>query len=134
MYLFLLFLIADPVLQELGRRLVVQCRMHAFVVVEDLDVFKAFCSHLRPCGETPSVGAFVLETVEPALGGRVIPAAALATRWTGHAIRLERALKRLAGVLTAAIRVVDQTRCRATPKSGHGQRVGHNLRCHTGFE
>ena len=52
--------------------------MLPFPVIEHLDVLKAGGLHLGMGGITNAMHPFVLEAVEPALGGRVVPAISFA--------------------------------------------------------
>ncbi len=76
----------------------------------------------------------MLEAVEPALGGRVIPAIALAAHRTDHAVLLERIPKRRAGVRAAAVGVMPQTRGRPAAEPRHGQGVRPEFCRHAGLE
>lgn len=92
-------LLSDPVLQELNWRPVAEGRMLALPVVEDLDVFRAGGLHVGVSGIAYSMHPLVLETVEPALRRRIIPAVSFPAHRAGHAEPLELVLKGMAGIL-----------------------------------
>src|SRR5579863_5978816 len=89
--------------------------MTAFPVVEHLDVFEHVGFGRLPGGIPGTVHPLVLQAVEEALGGRVIPAVALAAHGTDHAVSGELVLESAACVLAASIGVVYQTRRRLAP-------------------
>ena len=70
---------AEPIRQELHRRLVAEGRMLPLPVVEDLDVFKGCSFDLGMRCVANAMYPLVLEAVEPTLGRRVIPAVSLST-------------------------------------------------------
>ena len=114
-------LLSDPVFQELNRRSVTEGRMLPLPVVEDLDVFEAGGLHVGMSGIANAMHPLVFEAVEPALRRRVIPAVPFPAHRAGHAECLELVLKGVAGVLAAAVGVMQQPRRRALPEPGHGQ-------------
>ena len=67
--------------------------MTAFPVVEHLDVFEHVGFGRLPGGIPGTMHPLVLQAVEEALGGRVIPAVALAAHGTDHA-RMVKKFKR----------------------------------------
>lgn len=101
---------ADPVLQELNRRTVAQRGMPAPPVVENFDVLKEIGLRMGPRRVDRTVHPLVLEAVEEALGGCVVPAVAFAAHAGDEAVRLEYALIARGGILTAAVRVVHKPR------------------------
>ena len=60
--------------------------MLAFSIVEHLDILKAGDLHGGMAGMTYAMYPLILDAVEPALGGRVIPTVALAAHRAGQAI------------------------------------------------
>lgn len=80
--------------------------MHPFPVVEDLDVLEAGSLHLGMSGITDPMHPLVLDTAEPALGGGIVPAVALPTHRTGHAVLPELVLDGVAGVLDALVQMM----------------------------
>ena len=74
---------------------------------------------------------FILETVKPAFSGGVVPAVSLSTHRAGHAEFHKLVLKRMAGILAAPIRVMQDTRGWPPAKPSHCQRVRHDVRRHT---
>jgi hypothetical protein len=120
----------DPVLQKLNRRPVTEGRMLPFPVVEDLDVFKGRRLDLGVCGIANTLYPLVLETVEPALGWRIIPAVAFPTHRADPTVFPELLLKDMAGVRAAAVGGVHQPRSRALPEPGQGQRIRDDVRRH----
>ena len=93
--------------------------MLPLAIVKHLNVFEAGRPHFSLGSVTQAMVAFVLETVEPALGRRVVPAISLAAHRTRHAERAQLVLVGLTGVL-GAIRMM--------------QRVCHQLRRHARLE
>ena len=84
---------AEPIRQELHRRLVAEGRMLPLPVVEDLDVLEAGSLHVGMSGIADPMHPLVFEAVEPALRRRVIPTISLSTHRAGHAVFLELVLK-----------------------------------------
>ena len=76
----------------------------------------------------------VLETVTPTFGWCVIPTIPFAAHGADHAVGLQRVLERLAGVLAAPIRVMQQPHRWFPAEPRHRQRVRHNVRRHAGFQ
>ncbi len=70
---------AEPIRQELHRRLVPESRMLPLPAIEDLDVLEAGGLHVSMSGVANPIHPLVLETVEPALRRRVIPTVPLST-------------------------------------------------------
>lgn len=104
--------------------------MKAFSIVEHLDVFEHVGLGRLPGGVPGTVHPLVFHAIEEALGGRIIPAVALAAHGTDHAISGELVLEGAAGILAAPIGVVHQARRRLTPALCHGQRLRHDVRRH----
>ena len=125
---------AEPSLHELYGRLVTESRVLPFSVVEDLDVFKGRSLDLGMGRIANTMHPLILETVEPALRRRVIPAVAFTAHRAVHAAGLELVLKDMAGVLAASVGVVHQSRYRTPPEPGHGQCIGHDIRRHARFQ
>lgn len=73
-------MLADPVLQESNRRVVVQCGAAAIPVVEHLDVFEeiGLCVNSRRVGL--AVHPLALQAVEEALGGKDAPSLSVGLR------------------------------------------------------
>ena len=67
--------------------------MPPLAIVKDFDAFKNLRPHFRLRRIGNAMHAFVLEAVEPAFRGRVIPAIAFPTHGAGHAMVLELVLK-----------------------------------------
>ena len=86
--------------------------MTPFPVVKHLDVFEGVGRGLGPRRVAGTVDSLVLETVEPALRRRVVPAIAFAAHRAGHAVVGKLVLEHPAGVLAAAVRVVQHARRR----------------------
>src|SRR3989338_4455522 len=86
-----------PGLHKLDGRLVPEGGMAACAVVEHLDVFEHVSLGRLPGGVPGAVHPLVLQAVEEALGGRVIPAVALAAHGTDHAVSGELVLEGPAG-------------------------------------
>ncbi len=99
--------------------------MLLFPVVEDLDVLEAGGLHVGMSGIANPMHLLVFEAVEPALCWRVIPAVPLPAHLAGHAVFLELVLKGVAGVLAAAVGVMQQPRRWALPEPGDD----HPSRC-----
>lgn len=104
--------------------------MKSFTVVENLDVFKGGRLHLVMRVVTHAMQTFILETVKPALGRRAVPAVALPAHGTDHAVLFEPGLEGMAGILTAAIRMMQQSRLWPLAKPGHRQRIGDHVSAH----
>src|SRR3990172_8746190 len=98
----------DPGIHKLARRLVAEGGVATCAVVEPLDVVEHVSRSRLPGGVPGAMHPLVLQAVEEALGGRVIPAVALAAHGTDHAVAGELLLEGLAGVLAAPIGVVQQ--------------------------
>ena len=124
----------DPVIQELGWRLVAKSRMQPFPVVEGLDVLEAGRRHLGTRREAYAMHPLVLEAVEPALRRGVIPAVALAAHRADHAELGELVLKGMTGILASPVGVVHQPRRWFPAEPRHGQRIRHDVRRHAGFQ
>ena len=73
--------------------------MAATPVVEHLDVLEQVGDCRVPRDVARAVDPFVLEAVEEALGGRIVPAVALAAHRTDHAVLGERGLEQATRVL-----------------------------------
>jgi hypothetical protein len=91
---------------------------------KDLDVFKDGSLDLGVRSVANTMCVLVLETVEPILRRRVIPAVSSPACRTNHAIRFELVLKGVAGVRATPVGMMHQPRCWALPESGHGQISG----------
>src|SRR5260370_783025 len=108
--------------------------MLPFAIIKDFDIFEAGSLHFGMRSVTHAMKPLVLETVKPALRGGVVPAVAFPAHRAGHAIFLEFLLKRVAGVLTAPIRVMHDAWGRSAAKPGHRQRVRHDVCRHARLE
>lgn len=106
-------LIQIEALRERGRRLVVQTRLRALPVVEDLDVFTDRAPCLLARGEALMIDQFVLQRSPEGFDRGVVVAIAAAAHRRQH---VELAHERLIGqrtILRPAIGVVNQTRRRS---------------------
>ena len=74
-------------------------------VVKHLDVVEHIGLRLVARTGAPPMHPLVLQAVEEALGGGVVPAVALATHGAGHSVLGEFGLERMASVLAAPIGV-----------------------------
>ena len=107
--------------------------MLSLPVVKHLDVLEARCLHVVMRGIANAMHSLVLKAIEPTLRCCVIPAVSFATHRAGHAVRLEFALKGMAGVLATPVGMMHQARCRSFAEPGHGQRIRHDIRRHARF-
>src|SRR5258708_1249150 len=78
--------------------------------------------------------SLVLQAVEEAFGRCIVRAISFATHRANHAVRGQLVLERMAGVLTAPIRVMHQTRCRLPTEPRHAQRIDNDVRGHPRFD
>ena len=104
-----------PFLQEAKRRDVSERGVTTIAIVERFDVLEHFSTGFSPGTVAPTMNAFVLQTVEKALRGRVVPAVRFATHRAMHAITGQFVLKGCTGVLHTAIRVMNQPGLRVAP-------------------
>jgi len=116
-------MLADPVLEEPNRRVVAQRGVAATPVVENLDVLEQVGLRVGSRCVGRPMHPLVLQAVEEALGGRVVPAVAPAAHRGGHAVLGELGGHGMAGVLAATVAVEDHPGTRLTPEPGHRQRV-----------
>ena len=123
-------LIRDPVLQELNRRVVAERGVAATPVVEHFNVIEQIGSRILPRRVACAMHPFVLQAVKETLRRCVVPAVTLAAHRAHHAVFSELALERMARVLTAPIRVVDQPCGRLSAEPRHRQRIQHNVHRH----
>src|ERR1700741_1944103 len=103
-------------------------------IIEDFDVFKTGCLHLLMRLISNSMNPLVLEAVEPAFRWCVIPAIAFSAHRADHAVLAQFALKSLARILTATIRVTHQTRLRSSSEPRHRQGIGCDIGRHLRLE
>src|SRR4029077_7754770 len=104
--------------------------MTTTAVVEHFDVFEHISYRFLACAVALPMHSLVLQTVEEALGGRIVPAVTLAAHRAVHAVLTKLGLKRMTGVLTTAVRVMDQPRLRMPSEPRHGQCVDDNVSTH----
>jgi len=88
---------------------VAEGRMPALTVVEQLDVFEHRAAGLGGCGPTSLVGQFKFARGEEAFRHRVVPAVATAAHAAQDSMSGQQLLIFVAGVLAAAVRVVQQS-------------------------
>ncbi len=120
----------DPVLQEPNRRRVGERGVATTPVVKHLDVIEQIGRGRDTGLVARAMHPFVLQAVEEAFCRRVVPAVSLSAHGADHAKLRELVLEDMTCVLTAPVRVMDQTRCRSSAKPCHRQRVGHDVRSH----
>ena len=130
----LLMLIADPTCKKSRRRSITERRVPATAVVKHLDVVEQIGNRRLARSVPGAMHALVLQTVEEALGRRVIPAIPLAAHRANHVVLRQLVLKPTAGVLAATIRVMDQPGRRSPAEPSHGQRVDDNVRAHPSLD
>ena len=82
--------------------------MASGTVVEDFDIVEDFCPGLVASLKAGSVDQLVLERVPETFGGGVVIAATTAAHAGDHAMGGECAAVALAGVLAAAVAVMDE--------------------------
>src|SRR5690242_16979273 len=87
---------------------VAEGRMSPLPIVEQLDVFEDFAAGLGSGTPAALINQFELEGGEKTLRHRIIPAVAFTAHATQHAVRRQQLLILVAGVLAAAIRVMQQ--------------------------
>ena len=100
-------MLADPVREELNWRAVAQRGVAATPVVEDLDVLEQIGLRVGFRRVGRAMHPLVLQAVEEAFGGRVVPSVALAAHRGRHAVLGELGGHGVAGVLAAAVAVED---------------------------
>jgi len=105
--------------------------MLAGSIIKDFYVFEAGSLHFSMSRIPYALIALVLETIKPAFGWRVVPAVAFAfaTHRTDHAKFFELVLKRMASVLTTAIRMMHDTDVWSAAKPSHRQRICNDVSC-----
>src|ERR1044072_3623044 len=104
--------------------------MTTTAVVKHFDVLEQIRNGLLTRAINLVVDALIVQRVEEALRGRVVPAIALATHRAHYAIVVKLALKRLTGILAAAIGVMNQPRLRTPSQPRHTQRVDDDVGAH----
>ena len=82
----------------------------------------------------PAVHPFILQAVEEAFRGCVVPAVALAAHRASHPKLGELRPEGVAVLLAAPIRVMDQTRRRTPTEPSHRQCIEHDVSRHPGFD
>ena len=96
-----------PVFFVLHRADIAQRGVKPTVVVERQPV-DDLIHRLALCGESLAVQAANFQAAPQALGGRIVPAVALATHRRAHAVAAQRVLEHIAAILAAPVRVEDQ--------------------------
>lgn len=103
----LIIMLTDSVLQEPHRRVVAQRTVATTPVVEHLDLLEQIGLCRSASHVDRAVHPRVLQAVEEALGGCVVPAVAFAANQGGHAVFNQPGAHGLTGVLAAAVAVED---------------------------
>lgn len=93
--------------------------MESPAVVEHFDIIDHVLFGFLPCGITTMLGLIALEASKEALGDGIVPAVAFAAHAADHAVFRQQCLIVLAGILTASIRMVDQSSVRLSDQEGH---------------
>ena len=88
------------------------------LIIEDFDVFKAGRVHRIMASVAEAVIALVLKAVKPAFRWRVVP---ITAHRADHAKLFELVLDGMAGILTAAIRMMHHAHGRSTAKPCYRQ-------------
>ena len=89
------------------------------------------CSAWLPLvSDTPRGESVPFSTSRKSSRRRSYPSNYLSAHAANHAVRTQKILARIAGVLTAAIRVIDETLTRPSFVNSHLQRVEHELGAH----
>ena len=88
--------------------------------VERLDVVEQIGLRFGPRAVAGAMHPLIFQTVEEALGRRVVPAVALAAHRTDHPVGFQPRLKGVACILASSVGVMDQARCRFFVEPGHG--------------
>jgi hypothetical protein len=94
---------------ELFRTQVANSRMTTLPIIEDLRVFENIGSGLSPHTIGLTVDSLSFECGEETFGHRVVVTISRPTHATGDPVVLQQVLEIMAGILTAAIRVVQET-------------------------
>ncbi len=130
---------SQPTSPRTRRGVVAKCGVPTSPIREHFDVRNDVLSRLVPCAILARIGEFTLEYDEEALHAGIVPVVAGAAHARGYAVRVEQTLVARGGILTAAIRVVQEP-IRGGPvreRYGegtlgqiHGQMVAHRLADH----
>ena len=117
----------DPVFQEFCGRGVAERGMATSAVVERLDIVEQIGFRCGPRTVAGAMYPLVLQAVEEALRGRVVPAIALAAHRADHPVLFQPRLKGVARILASPVGVMDQARCRLLAEPGYGQRIDDDV-------
>src|SRR2546426_1828385 len=115
------FLFAPPL--ERPRAEIAERRMSPLPVVEDLKVIEQLGARRRPRGPRRVVHELDLQRREETLSHGIVPAIAAAAHAAHDSVLGQDALVVAAGVLTAAIGMMEQPLRRAPARQGHPERV-----------